>query len=120
MLFTASVLDFTRLLVVVLIAVLGAMWIELMRRQTLREFPDASGTAFLSDTWDRVTAWWAEQRAAAKERKAAPVVVAAAAPAPAPATDVASRLAALAELHASGALTDEEYASAKQRVLGGD
>jgi hypothetical protein len=119
MLFTASVLDFTRLLVVALIAALGATWIELMRRQTLREFPDARGTEFLSDTWDRVAAWWSEQRAAAKEPKAAPVVVAPA-PAPASATDVASRLAVLAELHAKGELTDEEYASAKARVLAGD
>jgi hypothetical protein len=31
-----------------------------------------------------------------------------------------SRLASLAELHASGALTDEEFASAKARVLAGD
>jgi hypothetical protein len=30
---------------------------------------------------------------------------------------VTSRLAALSELHASGELTDEEYASAKARVL---
>jgi hypothetical protein len=119
MLFTASVLDFTRLLVVALIAALGATWIELMRRQTLREFPDARGTEFLSDTWDRVAAWWKEQRAAAKESKAAPVVVATA-PATAPATDVASRLTALAELHGKGELADEEYASAKARVLAGD
>jgi hypothetical protein len=60
-----------------------------------------------------VTAWWDEQRAAAKEPKAAP----AAAP---PATDVASRLTAIAELHAKGELTDAEYASAKARVLAGD
>jgi membrane protease YdiL (CAAX protease family) len=116
MLFTASVLDFTRLLVVVLIAALGAVWIELTRRQTLREFPDAGGTAFLADTWDRVTTWWDEQRATTKEPKAAAAVAAA----PAPAIDVASKLTALAELHAKGELTDEEYASAKARVLAGD
>jgi uncharacterized membrane protein len=46
--------------------------------------------------------------------------VVAPAPAPASATDVASRLAVLAELHAKGELTDEEYASAKARVLAGD
>jgi hypothetical protein len=114
MLFTASVLDLTRLLVVALIAVLGAAWIELTRRQTLREFPDAGGTAFLADTWERVTAWWDEQRAASTERKAP-----AAAPA-APAPDVASRLSALADLHTNGHLTDEEYASAKARVLAGE
>jgi hypothetical protein len=33
---------------------------------------------------------------------------------------VAGRLASLAELHASGALTDEEFASAKARVLAGE
>ena len=116
MLFTASVLDFTRLLVVVLIVALGATWIELTRRQTLREFPDAGGTAFLSDTWDRITTWWDEQRAARTE-PTAPTVTAVPAP---PATDVASRLTALADLHTKGQLTDEEYASAKARVLAGD
>jgi len=38
----------------------------------------------------------------------------------APATDVASRLTALSELHARGELTDDEFASAKARVLAGD
>jgi len=38
----------------------------------------------------------------------------------APATDVAARLASLAELHTKGELTDAEYASAKARVLTGD
>jgi hypothetical protein len=37
--------------------------------------------------------------------------------APAAGADVTARLASLAELHASGALTDEEFASAKGRVL---
>jgi len=113
-LFSASVVDFTRLLVVALIAVLGATWIELTRRQTLLEFPDARGTAFFADTWDRVTTWWDEQRAAKPPATAPPP------PAPVPPTDVASRLTALAELHSRGELTDEEYASAKGRVLGGE
>jgi hypothetical protein len=121
LLFTASVVDFTRLLVVTVLIALGAVWIELTRRQTLREFPDASGTAFLSDTWERVAGWWKEQRATAKQRATPPPVVVAPAPAPAtPATDLASRLTALSELHAKGDLTDEEYASAKARVLAGD
>ena len=115
MLFSTSVLDFTRVLVVALVAALGTVWIELTRRQTLREFPDAQGTAFLSDTWERISGWWNEQRAAAREPKAAPAVSA-----PPAATDVASRLTALADLHAKGELTDEEYASAKARVLAGD
>jgi hypothetical protein len=56
--------------------------------------------------------WW-DSRRAASAAKAAPV----AAPA---ASDVAGRLASLAELHTAGELTDEEYASAKARVLAGD
>jgi hypothetical protein len=116
LLFGAEVLDFTRLLVVLLLAALGATWIELTRRQTLVEFPDASGTAFLSDTWERVSGWWEEQRAASRQ----PAAPATTEPVPAPASDVASRLGALADLHAGGALTDEEYASAKRRVLAGD
>ncbi len=42
------------------------------------------------------------------------------APAPAPAgTDVTSQLNQLAQLHASGVLSDEEFATAKQKVLAG-
>ena len=37
---------------VALIVALGATWIELTRRQTLREFPDAGGPTFLDDTWE--------------------------------------------------------------------
>ena len=44
---------------------------------------------------------------------------AAEAPAAAP-TDVVGRLATLADLHARGALTDEEFVSAKARVLAGE
>jgi hypothetical protein len=117
LLFTSDVVDFTRLLVVTVLIALGAVWIEVMRRQTLREFPDARGTAFFSDTWGRVSSWWEEQRAAARP---VPPPSPAAAPAPAvPTTDLASRLTALSELHAKGELTDEEYASAKARVLAG-
>jgi hypothetical protein len=39
-------------------------------------------------------------------------------PPPAPASD-ADELQQLAQLHASGALTDEEFASAKAKILGG-
>ena len=42
----------------------------------------------------------------------------AAAPAPAPAPDPIDQLQDLAELHASGVLTDEEFAPQKARILG--
>ena len=39
---------------------------------------------------------------------------------PRPSGDIAARLATLADLHARGVLTDEEFASAKARTLAGD
>jgi len=41
-----------------------------------------------------------------------------AAPAPAPADPTVEKINQLAQLHASGALTDEEFAAAKARALG--
>jgi hypothetical protein len=111
LLYRAEVLDFARFLVVLLLAALGAAWIELTRRQTLVEFPDAGDSTFVADTRARVTSWWESRRSAQP-----PVATSAA---PAPATDVAARLASLSELHARGELTDEEYASAKAQVLSG-
>ena len=119
LLFSAEVTDSARLLTVAVLMALGATWIELTRRQTLLEFPEAQGTAFFSDTWERMSGWWEEQRANARQT-APPVAPVAPLPPAAPATDVASRLTALAELHSSGALTDDEYASAKSRVLTGE
>jgi hypothetical protein len=103
---TSNVSDFTRFLVVVILAALGAAWIELTRRQTLAEFPDAGDSNVIADARERLESWWGSRRAPSG--------------ATAPATDVASRLASLADLHAQGHLTDEEYASAKARVLAGE
>ena len=108
LLYTADVMDFSRLLVVILLAALGATWIELTRRQTLAEFPDAEGSKLVAETRARVTDWWESRRTPSE-----------APPAPPAATDVSARLASLAELHASGELTDEEYAAAKAQVLAG-
>ena len=88
-----QVIDFTRLLFVALLVALGATWIELTRRQTLREFPDAQGTAFLTDTWARMSELVGR---AAREAAATP------SGRRRPATDMAARLAALADLHARG------------------
>jgi hypothetical protein len=107
MLVTAEVADFTRLLVVIILAALGAAWIELTRRQALAEFPDAGDSTLISDTRARMTSWW-------ESRKAPSAPQAAVEP-----TDVTARLASLADLHAQGHLTDEEYAAAKAQVLGG-
>lgn len=112
LLIRSEVQDFSRLLVVAILVALGVVWIELMRRQTATEFPDAQGSTLVADTRARMSEWW-------DSRRAASAASAPAATAPA-ATDVSTRLASLAELHASGALTDDEYASAKARVLAGD
>ena len=105
---TSEVSDFTRFLVVLILAALGAAWIELTRRQTLAEFPDAGDPAW-AGARARVSDWLEARRSGPSEG-----------PTAAAATDLTSRLASLAELHASGELTDEEYASAKARVLAGE
>ena len=111
LLFTAEVADVTRFLVVALLVALGAAWIELTRRQTRSEFPDAPNTTFVADTWARLSTWWEEQRSTAAARPSAAVEQP---------TDVSTRLASLADLHTNGHLTDEEYAAAKAKVLAGE
>ena len=105
--FTSEVSDFARFLILLLLAALGATWIELTRRQALTEFPDAGDGTLIADTRARMTGWWESLRSSGGTTAA-------------PGTDVAGRLASLADLHAQGHLTDEEYASAKARVLAGE
>jgi hypothetical protein len=104
--FTSGVTDFARFLVIALLVGLGVVWIEFTRRQTMHEFPDASGAVLLGDTRTRVGEWWDSRRAGdtGADKPAA--------------ADVTAQLANLAQMHARGELTDEEYASAKARVLG--
>jgi hypothetical protein len=106
LLLTGSVNDSSRYLVILVLVLLGATWIELTRRQTLLEFPDTGGPDLISGTRDRLSDWWDDRRAASAARGG-----------PVPTADVTARLASLADLHARGELTDEEYASAKARVL---
>jgi hypothetical protein len=63
-----------------------------------------------------IKAQTAQARRDAKARNAA-IVTATAAPAPA---DLVEQLSTLAELHASGALTAAEFATAKAQLLGSD
>ncbi len=122
LLLTGPVSDVSRYLVIVVFAALGAVWIEVTRGQTMREFPDATGADALEELRSRLATWWATARKPRAEPVMAPVPAAPvpAAPLVAPiATDLTSRLAALAQLHASGELTDEEYAAAKAHVLAG-
>ncbi len=104
LLLTGPVADFTRFLVIAVLVALGAVWIELTRRQTMREFPDAQGPELLDDA----RAWWDSRRA----RTPTPAT-------PAASADITVQLGNLADLHAQGRLTDEEYSAAKARVLAG-
>jgi hypothetical protein len=84
---------------VAILVALGATWIELTRRQTLLEFPDDGGPTMVADARDRVSGWLEGRKSGS--------------------ADVSAQLANLAELHTRGELSDEEYASAKARLLAG-
>lgn len=103
LLLNGQVSDFARFLFVAILVALGATWIELTRRQTLVEFPDDGGPTMVGDARDRVTDWLEDRRGGSAASK--------------PTVDVSAQLANLAELHTSGELSDEEYASAKARLL---
>lgn len=112
LLVSAPVNDFARLLFVAVILGLLAAGIEILRTRTLREFPDTSGAVALAEARAKVIGWLDAQRlartsAAPRSREL-------------PEANLTSQLRDLAELHASGALTDEEFAAAKARVLAGD
>jgi hypothetical protein len=93
-------------LLLIIFAVLG---MEMLRRQVIREFPDHVTTGS--------PAGLAQGMA---ERMRAGRVATAGAPAPAPAAgdQRVAELERLATLHNSGALTDEEFAAEKARLLG--
>jgi hypothetical protein len=104
LLLTGPVADFTRFLAIGVLVALGAVWIELTRAQTVREFPAAQGPELFVDTRARLEGWWGSRRAPVTT--AGPV-------------DITAQLGSLADLHAQGELTDAEYAAAKARVLAG-
>lgn len=90
------------LIPILLIAALLVLGIELLRRQTAREFPDAQA----GEAMERMRAWVDGRRGGAPP------------PAVAPAAPVGngarvSQLERLASLHDSGDLTDDEYRSEK-------
>jgi hypothetical protein len=108
LLLTGPVDDFARLLGELVIVGLVAGWIEWMRRQTLQEFPDATAPVFLTDAREQLGELLQERRPAPADGPAAP------------GPDLTSRLQELADLHAKGELTDDEYAAGKARVLAGE
>jgi hypothetical protein len=87
-------------------AILFAFGVSVLRAQTEREFPDAKP----GEATARMRAWWAETRA----RRHAPAVATASQAGNGSSVDALERLA---DLHQRGALTDEEFAAEKSRLL---
>jgi hypothetical protein len=120
LLLTGPVGDFSRFFAVAVLAALGAVWIEITRAQTLREFPEASGAVLADEARTRISAWWEERRRLPEQRLPGQRDPGVETPPEAPRSDLTASLATLADLHARGELTDAEYASAKARVLTGE
>ncbi|HEX3268212.1 MAG TPA: SHOCT domain-containing protein [Gaiellaceae bacterium] len=94
----------------ILLALLAA-GLEALRRQTLREFPDAKlGTG--PPPHERL-ADWARTRRESRERVAAQTALTSTAPPP----SVAQELAQLAKLRDAGVLSEEEFERSKQIAL---
>ena len=107
LLLTGRVDDFAQLLGELVVIGLLAAWIERIRRQTLSEFPEAPAPAVLSDARAQLSEWMQGRRTATAGGRVEGSL------------DLTARLQQLADLHARGELTDEEYAAAKARVLSG-
>jgi hypothetical protein len=96
---------------IVLLGALLALGVEMLRRQCVREFPDAQP----GETADRMKAWFTGLR---ERRRAAPAAV----DGGSAGTSVHDRFEELdraAALHDRGVLTDEEFASQKDLILQG-
>jgi hypothetical protein len=99
----APVTAFRKPLGILILALLLAAGTELLRRQILREFPDYEG-GDLGDRFRALTGSITARRRAAPEGGG---------------EDEVAALARLASLHREGSLSDEEFARAKETVLGG-
>jgi hypothetical protein len=93
-----------------------------MRRRPLLRVAAVGGVAYMGAKAGankaQQNAQGAQQTPAAAPPAAAPPPPAAAAPGGADTTDRIAQLTQLAKLHDSGALTDEEFAAEKAKVLG--
>ena len=104
---------------VLLITVLALFGMQMLRRQTALEFPDAPSAGGmdsvrkgLADSWGTLRRGGVSLRAGVVER-----VGERGSGGRAPSGDSVGGLERLAALHSSGALTDEEFATAKRELL---
>ena len=140
LLLVAGAIDsFQRLAWLVIFAALAGFGIEALRRQALREFPDAARPPladWLRARWDDLRdrgrsaaeaarSARAERTARSQATEAATAGVEPESPAsapadprpPAPSLDDLERLERLADLHKSGVLTDDEFTTMKARLV---
>jgi len=95
---------------VLLVAGAGAAYLGVLRRRSRAEFPDVElhvdglGER-ATETWGDIAGFGRSLVGRLQSRRAAPVV------------DPVAQLQGLTELHRSGALTDEEFTSAKSKLL---
>jgi hypothetical protein len=93
------ILPLNRLVVTTVLVVLAAIGYEVLRRQTAAEFPEGTGPDVVAGVKTRL--------AAPRSSRSTP----------ASSASVSDELERLAALHADGKLTDEEYATAKSKLL---
>jgi hypothetical protein len=112
LLFWGPTVQFRRPRYIVVLFVLGAVGLEILRRLAQRRHPKVEPTGIGA----ALEEWWASfssSRRKAPEPTAGPTPVAPLAPA----VTEAAQLESLAALHDAGKLTDEEFSTAKKRVL---
>jgi hypothetical protein len=139
LLLAGAIDSFLRLAWLVIFAALAGFGIEALRRQTLREFPDAERPPvadWLRARWDKLNDRGRSAAEAARSARAertarsqageeatggvapeSPVSAPADTRPPSPSLDDLERLERLAGLHKSGVLTDEEFATMKTRLV---
>lgn len=89
---------------VLLLIIVAGLGLELLRRRSLAEFPDARVTVDTEGVRRSASRMWGSVTSRVRGTSG-------------PSADPVERLRALQALHASGALTDEEYTKAKASVL---
>lgn len=92
---------------VLALAVVGGLGLELLRRRSLVEFPDARLDTDLSGVRRTVAGAWGSAAGRVRSMRRSSTG----------GGDPVEKLQALQSLHASGALTDEEFAAAKATIL---
>ena len=117
LLFTGTIDSFVRFAWLVVFLALGAFGVVALRRQTMREFPNAEPAPIADWLHEHLTGLGGRARSAAEARTPTATTGARAEPPTAPPAEDLDRLERLADMHARGVLTDEEFATMKSRLV---